>query len=197
MFKLKSVAIALVSLATSVGACASTFGLGALPVSSTTSIPAIPQLVSALDGASFSDSFTFTTSVGATVSVALFNDAVDWGTDSLISPTQGYEGGISSFAANIDGTKVLTLSGPIGGFIDIYPSETLALGLNQTFQIAAGPHTISITGSTYSPGGSAYYGALTLTPATPVPEPGTYAMMLTGLGAAAFRIRRALRSAAP
>ena len=190
MFKLKSVAVAVVSLAASVGAYATTTVIGPLPVPSTTSLNFVQDLVAVADGASFSDSFTFTTSVGATISVALFNDAVNFGVDSLISPTQGYEGGISSFAAKIDGTKVLTLSGPVAGNAGGYPALTLALGLNQTFQIGAGAHSISITGSTYSPGGSAYYGALTLTAATPVPEPETYAMMLAGLGAAALMARR-------
>jgi len=84
----------------------------------------------------------------------------------------------------------LALSGPTAGFIGGYPSKTLGLGLTQTFQIGAGAHTIWITGFTYAPGGSAYYGDLTLTAATPVPEPETYAMMLAGLGAAAFMARR-------
>ena len=183
MFKLKSVAVAVVSLAASVGAYATTTVIGPLPVPSTTSLNFVQDLVAVADGASFSDSFTFTTSVGATISVALFNDAINFG-------GSGYEGGISSFAAKIDGTKVLTLSGPLAGDVGGYPALTLALGLNQTFQIGAGAHSISITGSTYNPGGSAYYGALTLTPATPVPEPETYAMMLAGLGAAAFMARR-------
>jgi|GEM_PF-5953382 len=89
MFKLKSVVVAVVSLAASVGAYATTWDLFALAVPSSNPLnkPAT-ALVAVADGTSFSDSFTFTTSVGATISVALYNDAIDWGGDSLYSPTQ-------------------------------------------------------------------------------------------------------------
>lgn len=130
----------------------------------------------------FTDSFSFGTLSGGTASVGLLSWAMnDWKDIDFVSATlNGHAlsldrngafdfGSLSSTA--FTGPLVLTVSGIV------------APGL------AAGEYA---RGASYwvSLGGEA---ALHATPTTPVPEPGTYMLMLAGLSAIGFLARRRVR----
>lgn len=84
------------------------------------------------------------------------------------------------FISGISGTFNLTQRLPDGGGSESWERSGLILG--------AGTYTLSIAGLN-SVSNASLQGAVTITQA-PVPEPGTWAMMLLGFGAIGFAMRR-------
>jgi hypothetical protein len=76
------------------------------------------------------------------------------------------------------GTKLATGYFPVGSFLGVLNAKNLAYG----------DYFLRVVG-TVSPSGGAYTGTLTLM-TVPVPEPGEWALMLSGLGLIGYIVRR-------
>lgn len=84
-------------------------------------------------------------------------------------------GAITDFAAFLDG-EALTLTTASGGGVDVVVLAGAKL-------LGLGAHSLTVSGAGVT-GGSASYGGNII--ATPIPEPGTYTMLLAGLGVVGF-----------
>lgn len=109
---------------------------------------------------------------------------------SISATTTNFLGAIFNAAANGSiGSFSATLSGP-NGFsttwdIDPYPQHGGQGGSFESFGLLAGDYVLHVSGLTT--GTSSYNVAFA---AAPVPEPGSYAMILAGLGLVGFMARR-------
>jgi len=91
---------------------------------------------------------------------------------------------------DIDFTSIMIMQGAstIATFANSGTDAQEHYTLAQTL-LAAGSYSLVITG-TQSADAASYAGNLAVIAATPVPEPGTYALMLAGLGVGGFLARR-------
>ena len=72
------------------------------------------------------------------------------------------------------------------GAVPIYPGFSIWFTSGVTGTLAVGNYTLRLQGLT-EPGGGSYAGTITL---APVPEPGEWALMMSGLGLIGFMVRR-------
>lgn len=118
---------------------------------------------------------------------------VDTWTFTTVNPVFANGGVISvAFASSDWDFSSVVLSGPSGVFNFLAaPSSTDASevwNLSSSALSLAGAYELKVTGSVLTPATvGSYSGNLNL---SPIPEPGTYALMLAGLGAMAFVARR-------
>ena len=173
MKKLRSVTAAAIVALSAFSAHALTFNLGAIGVA-----PGAALGHSSIVGA-FSDVYTFTT-------VGIADITADASSNATLI-TGGYSiGEIIGFSAWIDATplSLSTTSTILGPGISQQVQQLLTL---PPLSLAAGIHTLTISGTNTTLGTASYSGNIF---ATHLPEPGSYAMMLVGLGAIGFLARR-------
>ncbi len=107
--------------------------------------------------------------------VGSFSDTLTWAT--LSAGTYQWEAGVLS-------TGGVTFSNVLFNGVELLGGNKFRVGTGAT----AGPLTFEIGGLSTQVG--TYAGSLTVTEAAPIPEPGTYALMMAGLGAVVFLSRR-------
>ncbi len=175
--QLKSLAAGVVALAAAVGAQAGgTIGSGPLPVPSTWTV------TGSLSGTgTISDIWDFATAGTSSANGSASNTYVTISGLGVLNK-------ITSFAAKIDGNALTALpdfNTDLGGGNSI-TQQMLTIA---PFTLAAGSHSLTISGIVGSGGGS-YSATLALAPVAVVPEPETWALMLAGVGAVGFLARR-------
>jgi len=149
------------------------------------SFGASAAFIGSIDLTTGSNGFVSTPTPGAFVDTATF-----------LLTTQSTLAGILasavSGAQDVDFTSIV-LAGPSGpvsfAMAGADPFETWTIS---TGALSAGLYTLAVTG-TNSAGGGTYVGNIAVTAggvAPPLPEPGTYALMLAALGAMHFVMRR-------
>jgi hypothetical protein len=129
-------------------------------------------------GASFADRFTFAAPTAQAGSPGTTVNAV---VSSIIgSPNSGL--GITGLSLyNATGNTLVTSGTALtSGVVDVWTLNSSGL--------AAGDYYLQVSGKLNSNASAAFGGALSLT--TPVPEPETYGLMLSGLGVLGFLARR-------
>lgn len=125
----------------------------------------------------FTDSWTFDLSAPSVIGASVTN--VEIFLNGLAN------GGIQGFSATLNGVPLGLTTTP-GGAAPVQTVTQVLAGNTNTF-LAKGAHELVVSGTGIT-GASASYGGNIV--ATPVPEPETYAMMLAGIGAIAFLLRR-------
>jgi len=131
-------------------------------------------------GGAFTDTYNFTLADAALVAADATN------VSTLIPSFSLTLGEIFGFGASIDGVALalITTSEPL----QVGASEQKKVLLTTpAMSLAAGNHTLLVFGTGKSMGTASYAGQISV---TSVPEPETYAMMLAGLGALGFMVRR-------
>lgn len=117
---------------------------------------------------SFSDAFTFTLNEASALTSASI-------TNILVQLTG--LGDIDFTSVDFDGNNFFSISNNLGGVTDLAYISGVPL--------AAGSHTLTVQGFAY--GAASYGGNITI---SPVPEPATWAMMIAGIAAVGFAMRR-------
>lgn len=169
--KIKAVALAAVLAVGSSGALALDDDLGTIDSSSASFSNTV--------GSGFTDTWTFSLSSLSYVAASLTN--VESALGSFAT------GGIAGLAASTDtftltGSPIISTSGPV-----TVTTQVLA----GTAVLSAGSYTLTVSGTGIT-GSSASYGGNIV--ATPVPEPGTYAMLMAGLGVVGLLVMRRRRN---
>ncbi|MBI3156779.1 MAG: PEP-CTERM sorting domain-containing protein [Burkholderiales bacterium] len=169
--RIKALALAAVLAAGSSGAFALDNDLGPIDSSSASFSNTV--------GGGFTDTWTFSLSGLSYVAASLTNVESSLGSIS----TRGIAGlSASTGAFALTGSPITTTSGPITVTTQVLAGAAV---------LAAGNYTLTVSGTGIT-GASASYGGNIV--ATPVPEPGTYAMLVAGLGIVGLLVMRRRRN---
>ena len=178
----KSAILAAVICVSSVNAFADTItnlSIGPLP----TSLAYSNSFASASSGSTFWDDYIFTIPNGSANSVTSSINL-----DSILGlsnlQTRLYTGSAHQTAAVVPGT----LMSAWGTTVNFSPTVGITTVVLNPITLLAGTYTLQVRGTVTGTSGGSYAGVLNV--AQPVPEPESYAMLMTGLGLMGFMGRR-------
>ena len=178
----KSAILAAVICVSSFNAFADTItnlSVGPLP----TSLAYSNSFASASSGSTFWDDYIFTIPNGSANSVTSSINL-----DSILGlsnlQTRLYTGSAHQTAAVVPGT----LMSAWGTTVNFSPTVGITTVVLNPISLLAGTYTLQVRGTVTGTSGGSYAGVLNI--AQPVPEPESYAMLLTGLGLMGFMARR-------
>lgn len=178
----KSAILAAVICVSSINAFADTItnlSVGSLP----TSLAYSNSFASASSGSTFWDDYIFTIPNGSANSVTSSINL-----DSILGlsnlQTRLYTGSAHQTAAVVPGT----LMSAWGTTVNFSPTVGITTVVLNPISLLAGTYTLQVRGTVAGTSGGSYAGVLNI--AQPVPEPESYAMLLTGLGLMGFMARR-------
>ena len=153
--------------------------IGPLPTSLTYS----NSFASASSGSTFWDDYIFTIPNGSANSVTSSINL-----DSILGlsnlQTRLYTGSAHQTAAVVPGT----LMSAWGTTVNFSPTVGITTVVLNPISLLAGTYTLQVRGTVTGTSGGSYAGVLNV--AQPVPEPESYAMLMTGLGLMGFMARR-------